>query len=58
LEIDGLKGRGMGLDMLPYGTVVLIAGGTGFFTYLDLLDIMFKIMVEDKMGRPLPDLNI
>jgi len=49
INITGPKGRGLCLEKIPRGVVVLIAGGTGLFPYLDLLDLLFKATVTGKI---------
>jgi NAD(P)H-flavin reductase len=39
----------MCLSKLPKGDIILVAGGTGLFPFLDLLDIIFKIVVSGKV---------
>lgn len=46
--IQGPKGRGMCLEALPAGNVVVIAGGTGLFPFLDLIDEIFKLTVSSR----------
>lgn len=48
VSIRGLRGRGLCLDLLPSGDVVFIAGGTGLFPFLDLIDLMFKFVAAQK----------
>lgn len=48
VHISGPKGRGLCLDAVPRGDIVLIAGGTGLFPFLDLLDLLFKATVAGK----------
>ena len=36
------KGRGLALNEVAKGTVVLIGGGTGLYPYCDLIDLLFK----------------
>lgn len=44
--IEGPKGRGMCLEKVPDGNVVVVAGGTGLFPFLDLVDELFKLTVH------------
>lgn len=46
--IQGPKGRGLCLEAVPPGDVVLIAGGTGLFPFLDLVDELFKIVIGSR----------
>jgi NAD(P)H-flavin reductase len=46
--IQGPKGRGLCLDTIPAGDVVIIAGGTGLFPFLDLIDEIFKFVVSSR----------
>jgi len=52
ISINGLRGRGLCLERVPAGEVVIIAGGTGLFPFLDLLDLLFKFVAAQKnMGQ-------
>lgn len=53
----GMKGRvrmsqamglGLGLDKIKSGRVVLFAGGTGLYPFVDLIDILFKKTLLDR----------
>jgi ferredoxin-NADP reductase len=35
-------GRGLDIDKIQPGRIVLFAGGTGIFPFMDLIDILFK----------------
>lgn len=45
MSITGLKGRGLGIERLNKGKVFLLVAGTGLFPFLDLLDVLFKLVV-------------
>ncbi len=36
------KGSGMKLLSLSQGEIIMVAGGTGIFPFIDFLDILFK----------------
>jgi NAD(P)H-flavin reductase len=36
------KGAGMKFDTLLSGKVIIVAGGTGLFPFIDFIDILFK----------------
>lgn len=42
LTIEGPKGRGLCLSNVKPGSIAIIAGGTGLFPFLDLIDMIFK----------------
>lgn len=42
VEMSQPMGRGLGLDKLRPGKVVLLAGGTGLYPFVDILDLLFK----------------
>lgn len=48
VNIRGPKGRGLCLEAVPSGDVAIIAGGTGLFPFLDLIDLLFKAAVAEK----------
>lgn len=48
VNIRGPKGRGLCLEAVPSGDVAIIAGGTGLFPFLDLLDLLFKATIAEK----------
>ena len=45
----------MCLETVPAGDVVIIAGGTGLFPFLDLIDELFKLAIY---SLQLPDVPI
>ena len=52
--IEGPKGRGMCLENVPPGDVVIVAGGTGLFPFLDLVDELFKLHVYQRKVEGVP----
>lgn len=42
LNIEGPKGRGLCLGSVRAGSIAIVAGGTGLFPFLDLIDLIFK----------------
>lgn len=48
LRVLGLKGRGLCLEAVPPGDIVIIAGGTGLFPFLDLIDEIFRLVVSSR----------
>jgi hypothetical protein len=36
------KGAGMKFDTIQSGKVIIVAGGTGMFPFIDFVDILFK----------------
>lgn len=52
LTISTTRGQGLKLDMLPAGKIVMIAGGTGFYPYMDLVDLLYKrkVLREERVS--------
>lgn len=46
IMIEGPKGRGLCLEGIPAGPIVVIASGTGIFPFLDLIDLIFKATIK------------
>jgi len=46
VTIEGPKGRGLCLEALAPGSIAIIAGGSGLFPFLDLIDLVFKGTVK------------
>ena len=42
VSISKTKGDGMGLNLKAPGLIVVIAGGTGIYPFIDLIDVLFK----------------
>ena len=45
VSISKSKGEGMGLDRKLPGLIVIIAGGTGIYPFIDLIDLLCKNMM-------------
>lgn len=45
IQISPPLGRGLDIDKLQPGRIVIFAGGTGIFPFIDLIDILFKTIV-------------
>ena len=45
------RGRGLRLEELKAGKIVIVAGGTGLFPFSDLIDLLFKDQVIEKDGK-------
>lgn len=42
MTISCTRGQGLKLDTLTPGKLVFICGGTGFYPFMDLVDLLFK----------------
>jgi hypothetical protein len=42
IKISKPRGKGMSLDEMPNGRIVMFAGGTGIHPYCDLIDLLYK----------------
>lgn len=42
VKISSQRGRGMFLDELPPGVILMFAGGTGVNPFCDVIDVLFK----------------
>lgn len=45
VKISAPRGRGMFLDELPPGQLLMFAGGTGLNPFADVVDVLFKEML-------------
>lgn len=48
IKMSQAMGRGLCLDKIRKGRVVLFAGGTGLYPFVDLIDILFKMTLLQK----------
>ena len=42
VEISHPRGRGLSLHDMPPGRIIILAGGTGFHPFCDLIDLLYK----------------
>ena len=42
LQLSQPRGRGLELETTPEGTILIIAGGTGIYPFMDFIDLKFK----------------
>lgn len=53
LNVSAPMGRGLCLNRIRRGRVVIIAGGTGFYPFADLIDLLFKFtLLQKRMASP------
>lgn len=53
VNISPPMGRGLDIDNISGGRIVIFAGGSGIFPFMDLLDILFKtVLLEDNRYPP------
>ena len=55
VEISHPRGRGMSLSDIAHGKIVIFAGGTGFYPFCDLIDLLFKRHLVEPIFIELPD---
>ena len=52
VHVSRSRGRGLSLQDMPDGRIVLMAGGTGLFPFCDLIDLLYKsFLIENKHPR-------
>ena len=52
ISISCAKGNGMALQDKKPGKIIILAGGTGFYPFIDLIDILYKkALCEDNHER-------
>jgi NAD(P)H-flavin reductase len=56
LNVSTPMGRGLCLDKIRKGRVVIIVGGTGIYPFVDLIDLLFKFTVLQKQLAPPNDM--
>ena len=47
LFISCTRGQGLKLDTLAPGRIVFVSGGTGFYPFMDLVDLIYKKKILD-----------
>lgn len=52
LGVSWPMGRGLCLDKIPKGRIVIVVGGTGLYPFVDLIDLLFKTTVLQKGLAP------
>lgn len=44
-KLDGLKGKGLNLTLLPHGNIYIICNNEGILPFMDLFYIICKIII-------------
>ena len=50
LSISSPRGQGLKLNQLPPGKLIFVAGGTGFYPFMDAVDLLYKVNMIESDG--------
>lgn len=51
LKLSTSRGEGLKLGEIKEGKIVIVSGGTGFFPFCDLVDLLFKQLLIKKLPK-------